>query len=219
MVNIDDIRRWYDDKHKQGGTDTWRPLEAYLVFLELLNVKKNKRILDIGCGTGYFLKLADRLGLETSGIDVSNEAVAISRNNSPKSTIKVGQAENLKFTSNMFDYVVCIGALEHFIDMSKSLAEMYRVGDSKAKYCIVVPNKNFIYWKLSFKQGTEQQDINENIFSKTEWESLFKSSGFKIKSTYSSGVGTFSNLIFLFILLFVNSIVPYLVSFPRGLWR
>ncbi len=41
----------------------------------------------------------------------------------------------------------------------------------------------------------------------------------RISLTYSSGVGMFSSLIFLFVLLFINSTVPYLVSLPRGLWR
>ncbi|MDP3982650.1 MAG: class I SAM-dependent methyltransferase [bacterium] len=184
MVKLSEVRDWYDDKHKKEGDRAWRSIGAYSVFLDYLNVRPNRSLLDIACGTGYLLKRATDRGLSTFGLDLSEEGVKLARKNSPKSQIVVGRAEKLPFGNEKFDYVTCIGALEHFLDMDAGLQEMLRVGQKTAKYCLVVPNKDFIYWKFKSKKGTEQQDINENLLSLEEWIEIFNKFNFVVRAVY-----------------------------------
>jgi len=79
----------------------------------------------------------------------------------------------LKFPDKFFDYVTCLGALEHFLDMSKGVSKMVRVGKDNALFCIVVPNINYLFWKIRKIKGTEQQDINENLLSLKQWKDFF----------------------------------------------
>lgn len=183
MVSHREIKDWYDRKHRVKGEDTWRPCEAYPIFLNYLDVEPGKRLLDIGCGTGYLLKEATEMGLETTGIDISDEAVRIAGKASPGSRISVGRGEELRFADGSFDYVTCIGVLEHFLDIEKGVSEIVRVGKNDALFLIVVPNRNFLLWKIT-SSGTEQQDINEKLMSLKEWKSVFVKEGLEMIGIY-----------------------------------
>ena len=176
-VSEENIKDWYNKKHLTKGKNAWRPYEAYSIFLDYLNVKPGKKLLDVGCGTGYLLKESNRRGLKTYGQDISNEAIKIAKKVSLNSKILVGKGENLRFPRNHFDYITCLGALEHFLDMEKGINEMVRVAKKEALFCIVVPNINC---GIGWLRGTEQQDINENLLSLKQWKNFFRKQGFEI---------------------------------------
>ena len=180
MPTEHEIKEWYNHQYKEHDTETMRPFEAYPIFLNFLNVLPEKKILDVSCGTGYLLKAASDKNLNTTGIDISEEAVAIAKKISPDSDIRVGRGEALPFKDNEFDYVSCLGALEHFLDMSKGLQEMKRVACDDATFCIMVPNSEYFFWKLSGAPGTAQQDINEHLLPLGDWKKFFKENGFDI---------------------------------------
>lgn len=184
MVSEQEIKYWYNKRYVSKGIDSMRPYVAYPVFLDYLGVERGKKLLDISCGTGFLLLSASKKGLYTFGIDISEEAVKIAQNVSPDSFVSVSKGEDLKFVDNTFDYITCIGALEHFLDMNKGLQEMKRVAKKDAIFCIMVPNSNFIFWRVSGKAGTEQQEINENLLSLKQWKNIFINNGFKILNIY-----------------------------------
>jgi len=181
MTTQKNIKDWYNDRHHTMGNKSWRPYKAYPIFLDYLQVEPGKTLLDIGSGTGYLLKNADQRGLRTYGIDISSEGTILAKKNSPNSEISVGSGEDIKYSDNFFDFVTCIGVLEHFLNIKKGISEMKRVTVDGGRLCIVVPNKNFILWKLRQNKGTHQQDINEQLFSLREWSQLFKEAGLSIK--------------------------------------
>ncbi len=174
-----EVKRWYDRRYAETGADTMRPPEAYFVYLEALDVQKGAHLLDVACGPGHLLNAGQAFGLQTSGVDLSEEAVRVAHEVSPQSDVRTGSSDHLEFQTESFDYVTCLGALEHFPDMNQSLEEMQRVAKPNARFCIVVPNINFLIWKL-FEPGTEQQEIVENPMSLDAWEQLFIQNGFQI---------------------------------------
>jgi len=180
MVTEAEIKNWYNNRHRSLGEDAWRSVDAYPVFLDHLGVEPGRSLLDVGCGTGYLLKVADERGLETHGVDISEEGVEIAKTTSPNSGILLGKGEDLPFPDNSFDYVICLGALKHFLDLDKGIREMMRVAKQDASFCIVVPNSRFLLWKIRGNRGTEQQDINENLMSLKEWTSIFEKQGLQI---------------------------------------
>jgi len=184
VVSEKEIKDWYNRKHCLKGENAWRPFEAYSIFLDYLNAKPQTKLLDIGCGTGYLLKAADQRGLETYGLDISDEAVKIAESVCPKSKIIVGKGEDIHFADRSFDYVTCLGALEHFLDIERGINEMARVGKDDALFCIMVPNAHFVFWRIRGRKGTEQQDINENLLTLRQWKALLENNGLAINHVY-----------------------------------
>jgi malonyl-CoA O-methyltransferase len=85
-------------------------------------------LLDVGCGTGissdYFV---DKFNCTVTGIDPSREL--IKQNQSNKSTLVVGSAEELPFSDNQFTVVVSVSAIQNFTDVQAGLDEIKRVGN------------------------------------------------------------------------------------------
>ena len=62
------------DKYKYLDTSKWIFEDLLKVYiLDLQNKSKSKRILDIGCGTGYFLFICKYFGHEVVGIDLKDD--------------------------------------------------------------------------------------------------------------------------------------------------
>lgn len=184
MVSEKDVIDYYDKIYGNKGVNAMRPLAYYGQVFSLLGAISGRRIVDIGTGTGHLLKVAKEAGLEIYGSDISPEAIRVSRENVPDAHLKVAPGENLPFENNYFDYVVCFGSLEHFLDMDKGVAEMLRVAKESAKFMIVVPNKNYFLWKMRGEYGTRQQDLKETLMNYKDWTSFFSKNGLVVKNVY-----------------------------------
>src|SRR5262245_5323046 len=180
MPTAEDVKSWYNQHYAAKGLESMRPAAAYPVFLDLLAAKSGTRLLDVSCGAGSLLAAAQERGIEAVGVDLSDQAVRLAKRVAPTSEVAVGAGEALAFRDRSFDYVTCLGSLEHFLDMGKGLDEMKRVAKPDARFCIMVPNQAFIGWKVLGHQGTAQQDINENLQSLAAWRALFAEHGLEV---------------------------------------
>jgi SAM-dependent methyltransferase len=178
--SANDVKSWYNQHYAAKGLESMRPAAAYPVFLDLLDAKPGTRLLDVSCGTGSLLAAAHRRGVAAVGVDLSDEAVRLAKRVTPGAEVAVGAGEALAFHDHTFDYVSCLGALEHFLDMGRGLEEMKRVAKPDARLCIMVPNQDFIGWKVLGHQGTAQQDINEHLLPLAAWRRLFEQHGLSV---------------------------------------
>lgn len=170
-----EVAEWYDKWHLKHGVESWRSPESYKPFFLLLVARADQKILDLGCGTGFFLDVAARGGLETYGIDISKEAVALSRKASPESTVILGQMEDLGELSD-FDYVTAFGVLEHCIDTTKAISEAYRVLKPGGLFMVMVPNTKYGGPAMSI-----QSQIIEISNDLAGWRLLFEEGHFKVE--------------------------------------
>lgn len=173
MPTAEDVKNWYNQHYAAKGLQSMRPAAAYPLFLDLLDAQSGTRLLDVSCGTGSLLAAAQHRGIDAVGIDLSDEAVKLAKRVALGVEVAVGAGEALPFEDASFDFVSCLGSLEHFLDMGRGLEEMKRVAKADARFCIMVPNQDFIGWKVLGHQGTAQQDINEHLLPLTAWRRLF----------------------------------------------
>ncbi len=169
------IAKWYDDWHQENGVDSWRGESAYPPLVRSLGAKPGNRLLDVGCGTGFFLKAAAENGLDTHGIDVSAEAVKIAKGVSPDSNVFVCSMQKLDGIGP-FDFVTALGSLEHCPDMSKALSEIHRVLSPDGRFMAMVPNSKYKGPDISI-----QEEIMETRKTLPEWSSIFRDAGFTIE--------------------------------------
>jgi ubiquinone/menaquinone biosynthesis C-methylase UbiE len=168
-----EVRAWYNSLYASVGLSSTRPVEAYPQFLDLLDARPGTSLLDVSCGQGFLLKAAQQRGVAALGVDISDQAVRLAHAVSPESRVAVATGEALCFREHSFDYVTCLGSLEHFLDMGQGLREMQRVAKPDALLCIMVPNSDFVGWRVLGRRGTAQQDINEQLLSLQSWRRLF----------------------------------------------
>lgn len=81
-------------------------------IVELLNLEKGVRLLDIGCGVGYTTAVYKLYGYDTVGIDVIPKMLEKAREKGLK--VKLGDMRNLQklFKKESFDAVVSASALQ-----------------------------------------------------------------------------------------------------------
>lgn len=105
-----------------------------------------KKVLDIGCGPGYWNRIFGKMDLEYFGIDISPKTVELAKESKTifetKGEIAEGNAESLQFKTGEFDFVVSEGVIHHTPDTQKCIDEIYRV--LKKGGVIGLYYKNFI---------------------------------------------------------------------------
>lgn len=96
---------------------------------ELFTPESGQRILDVGCGTGNFsVKLAEK-GAVVTGIDISEDMLAIAREKTGDLPITYRHMDlyQLDFEDNTFDAVFSMAAFEFVKEPGRALGELFRV--------------------------------------------------------------------------------------------
>ncbi len=130
----------------------------YMSFINSLYLKKNAKILDIGCGGG---KLVNKLSKCSSsskiiGIDQSLEMVKLSKKVN-RTEIEDRKVEIIKaalpvlsFENNHFDFITACETIQFWPELEKSIAEVKRVLSSKGVFMIInrFPSQKSKWYKL-----------------------------------------------------------------------
>lgn len=153
-------------------------------YLGLLRKNKPnfKRILDIGCAYGYFLKLCDELHAETYGIDISDYALSIASQNTKAALHKLNiEKQKLPYENEFFDVVTCFDVVEHLRMVNTYLKEIHRVLKRWGLLFITSPNKAFIFKSIIKDRDPTHVNVHESNY----WRRKLKEKGFKnIKIKY-----------------------------------
>jgi len=97
------------------------------------NIKKDEKVLDIGCGIGDFLSFRKK----TYGVDINKKNVLYCLNRGLKASV---MEENiLPFNDSDFDCIILDNVLEHILDPDLILQEIKRVLVNDGKVIIGVP--------------------------------------------------------------------------------
>jgi 2-polyprenyl-3-methyl-5-hydroxy-6-metoxy-1,4-benzoquinol methylase len=118
-----------------------------VVFNELLKQDLNgKRMLDAGCGTGWFSQAAVRRNARVVSLDLGSKLLAqVAKKCS--SERMVGSVLKLPFADNSFDFVVSSEVVEHTPDPIGCIREMFRVLNDGGILVLTTPN-SFWYWSV-----------------------------------------------------------------------
>ena len=119
---------------------------AEIIFTQLKLQNKKRRVLDLGCGRGFYANNVAKIYPEMQiwGVDMSEKYLNQARQAGKKNvTWEIGDATNLKFANNFFDWIICSEVLEHISEDKKVLAEISRVLKPGGKVIITVPHKNY----------------------------------------------------------------------------
>lgn len=155
-----------------------------------------KKILDVGCASGWFLSQLSKLYPKAKcyGVDVYDNAIAYGAKLYPEINFKVADAHRLPFEDNTFDLVVCTSVLEHVDDPQSVLLEIKRVLKQRGVAVIELDSGSVLFtiawflWKR-FK-GSVWHHAHLHSFTVKKLKSKILSCGFTIikKKKFSWGM-------------------------------
>jgi ubiquinone/menaquinone biosynthesis C-methylase UbiE len=118
----------------------WSPLTRQFIspLLAAAGISKGMLTLDVACGPGYVSAAVKELGGVPTGIDFSDNMVAIAKGMFPGSQFLQGDAHELPFTEGNFDCVLMNFGLLHVSNPEKACAEACRVLKRGGKFGFTV---------------------------------------------------------------------------------
>ena len=116
-----------------------RGLERRLEIMSRHVDLEGRRILDIGCGVGAFVRRLLEFSPRVAGIDVDAERLIEGGKDVPDLALALG--ERLPFRDGAFDVVLLHEVLEHVTDDQATLREAHRVLATGGKAVIFCPNR------------------------------------------------------------------------------
>jgi demethylmenaquinone methyltransferase/2-methoxy-6-polyprenyl-1,4-benzoquinol methylase len=109
------------------------------------------KVLDVACGTGdmvvELLRTRHAASLQVTGVDLSEEMLAIAKRKAPQAEYRLADAEHLPFGDASFDAVTCAFGVRNFVHLEQGLGEMVRVlkpGGRMAILELATPDNPFI---------------------------------------------------------------------------
>jgi Methylase involved in ubiquinone/menaquinone biosynthesis len=113
-------------------------IPVYKKIINKSGITANDHILDIGCGSGLFLKMAHSKSNAITGIDLSDELLGIARQRNPDARLLNQDMNELPFADKSFDLVTGFNSLQYAEDLNHVLAEIKRVLKDDGKLVIGV---------------------------------------------------------------------------------
>lgn len=180
---------WSRHWRESVRTVEWEKAEqGFLGWFEDSFVKylpRKGKIIEAGCGLGYYVLALARRGYEVEGVEWSREAVGLIKKRYPELKIKTGDVRKLAVKDGYYSGYISLGVVEHFRSGPEDyLREANRVLKKGGVAFISVPYFNLlrrIKSLFGFYRGSPVGlDFYQYAFTEKEIEDLIKKSGFKV---------------------------------------
>jgi SAM-dependent methyltransferase len=142
-------------------------------FIQPLNLDLHAKILDIGCGSGYWLNKMKDLGYtDLTGITLNDEDIAVC--NSKQLNVLKSDFSFIDLPSSSVDFIWCRQTLEHSVFPLFTLFEFNRLLQTNAQAYIEVPAPDT-------DRKHEENPNHFSILGEKMWTQLFSKAGFDVE--------------------------------------
>jgi SAM-dependent methyltransferase len=186
----------YDEAYKQEEIRLWWEnapgknviLNALEFYLKGVNYK-SYTLVDIGCGTGYFLnKIYNKFYIgHLIGIDISLEAITQGKNLYSYIDLRCDDGGRTIIESNSVDCVIGYGCYEHFTDPQTGLSEASRILKKNGLFFLMIPALGIDRTDRSDEGWYEEKEIPGQPIRQMQWnlrretwESKLKNAGLEL---------------------------------------
>jgi len=107
--------------------------------LTLAQIPQDSRILDVGCGTGRWVRRYAQLGFRPTGLDRTSGMLTTARRQKTAAPLLAGEAHRLPFPDGSFDCVTDVTVVQHIPSelQPQALGEMIRVLNSGGRLILM----------------------------------------------------------------------------------
>ncbi len=158
-----------EDHHWWFATRTW----SLLNLLDPILLRKDRDVLDVGCGAGNMIHHLSRYG-RVKGIDVDARPVAMAQ--ARGYDVRQGDpSRGIQFPDSSFDLVTVLDVIEHIDDDEEVLREAFRVLRPSGLLTISTPAFQWLW------SHNDELNAHKRRYSPRELRARVESAGFHIK--------------------------------------
>jgi len=167
LKTSEELLKYYQDWTKKNKYDQdmvdWKytaPQETVSV-LSKYALNKNFRILDAGCGTGLVGIELKKYGYSNiEGVDFSQDMLDLVPQGIYKKIEKVDLNKTLKFKTNIYDVVMCVGTFTYGHVKPQALDELIRITKNRGLICFTI--NEGIYEEYGFDNKIKELSNNNS---------------------------------------------------------
>ena len=166
---------YYNDNNLSPN---WTTEKRYKMLLQDFNrYRLTGKILDVGCGSGHFLKVAYEMGWKVYGTEISASSINY-LSKFRYLNIYAGDLPSLQLPAASFDVVTMFELIEHVLEPVKYINEVFRILRPGGTLYITTPNFNALTRWLIGQKWRVICEEHLNYFTKTTLQSLLRNIGF-----------------------------------------
>lgn len=135
--------RWLPETEEIEGSYAWEslPMQEFIPGLEESLVVPPGKFLDVGCGIGSKLLVAQSYGFQVSGLEVRPEYVSVARIICPNADVILGDA--MEFTRyGEYDFIYCYRPFKE--DSKEDQLEDRIIAQMKSGAWVFLPHRNWL---------------------------------------------------------------------------
>jgi 2-polyprenyl-3-methyl-5-hydroxy-6-metoxy-1,4-benzoquinol methylase len=203
---LDEIREIYGEHYFQNPAFERTDHDAYFGYMDYLRDRERivlrlgevlarierhewrGRLLDVGCGPGFFVATAAASGWDAWGVELNKHAVAWA-NEHVTDRVLHGTVETLEFPDAAFDCVTMFDVIEHLPDPRSDLLDVWRVLRPGGLLVVVTPDAGALVPRLLGSRWLEMKRAPEHLhfFSVDTLARLLRLGGFSAFEWHSIG--------------------------------
>lgn len=145
-------------------------------LMHLLSPGRGERVLDVGCGSGFYARLIRSQGASIFCVDISPNMVEVVRRAGIDAEVHDAQHLNL---NREFDKILCAGPLEFCKQPLEALKNLRR--HLAKEGCLVLSVLNMSVFGMVYKLYHMCHGFQINLFSLNRITSLLGQAGFRIE--------------------------------------
>ncbi|MBI1787664.1 MAG: class I SAM-dependent methyltransferase [Acidobacteria bacterium] len=170
------------------------PYSSHSLLVEALPAEGlGRRVLDVGCASGYLSAIFAGRGYQVTGLGRPGGW----GRHFPESVerVEADLEQGLPALDGAFAYVVCADILEHLREPAHLLRQLWTVLEPEGRLVASLPNSGNLYFRLNILLGRFPQD-DKGLFDRTHlhfytwkgWRDLLAQGGFQVESVRSTGI-------------------------------
>ena len=113
-------------------------IPGYNYALDFLKLNQSNHLLDVGCGSGLFCKIASEKGVNVTGIDASENLITEAKKRTNSVKFLTGEMEELPFDNEIFDVVTGFNSFQYASNIKNALVEAARVLKKNGKLVTMI---------------------------------------------------------------------------------
>ncbi len=183
-------------KYVENATENYTENSSHGLLAQY--IPQGSRVLEFGCGTGVFAKyVAETLGCEVTGVDISEEAIAVASTQLAHAVVADLEAKGWqkKLPYREYDVIVCADVLEHLSSPERLLADAKALLADDGMLVFSLPNighadilANLFFGKFNYTDIGLLDRTHIHLFAKHNVVEIFEKAGYALAEIKGTSV-------------------------------